>query len=518
MLDLLLLNGTVLDGAGRPATRADIGVADGRIAAIGELAQAEARTRLDAADRCVCPGFIDVHSHSDAYLLIAPDAPSKIYQGVTTEVVGNCGASAAPLTGQARLPSDWSAFAYPGAWRTMAEYRQLLAAVRPAVNVVPLVGHNVIRAGVMGYDGRPATAAETAAMARLLEQSLDEGGRGLSTGLVYAPGLFAAQDEIRALAAVVGRRGGIYTSHMRSEGKHLLAALDETLGVGEATGVRVQVSHLKTAGQANWGLLDAALAKLDAAQRAGVAVRADRYPYTASCTDLDVMFPDWAAAGGRDAVLARLRDPAERRRLRDDLCAARDERYWDTVIVGSTTPRNRACQGQPLRAVAAQLGMEPVDAVLYLTDTDDLRTGAFFMGMSEANMWRILALPYVMIASDASLRAPSGPLGQDHPHPRAYGTFPRFLRAALDGRTVALPEAVRKMTALPADQFALADRGVIAVGKAADLVVFDPGAVADRATYSVPHQFATGIETVVVNGVVTLTGGRLTGVRGGQVL
>ena len=518
MFDLKVARGLLVDGSGRPAAPADVGVTGSTIADVGDLARAEARVTLDASGKIVCPGFIDVHSHSDAYLLIEPSAPSKIFQGVTTEVVGNCGASAAPRLGAAQQASDWSAQAYPGTWQTMQAYRDLLASIGPAVNVVPLVGHNILRASVMGYAGRVATADEVQAMAALLEQSLDEGGRGLSTGLAYPPGLFAGREEILALAAVVGRRGGLYASHMRSEGRHLVEAIVETLQVGRATRARIQISHLKTSGRPNWPLLEPALAHIAQARREGVSVAADRYPYTSSCTELDVIFPDWAEAGGRAAVLQRLRDPVTRRRLRDELVAAKAADYWDIVTIGSTGARNRHFQGLPLRQVAAQLGLEPVDAVLYLTDTDDLTTSAFFQGMSETNMWRILAEPWVMLGSDASVRAPWGPLSQDYPHPRAYGSFPRFLRAALDGRTVPLAEAICKMTSLPAQQFGLRDRGRIARDQAADIVVFDPNTVADRATYAAPHQLATGIEAVVVNGVVTLTDGRLSGDRAGRVL
>ncbi|MCX6997713.1 MAG: amidohydrolase family protein [Kiritimatiellaeota bacterium] len=319
MFDFLILGGEVLDGSGAPARRADVAIAGDRIAAVGDLAQAEARTVLPAAGSIVCPGFIDVHSHSDTFLLLEPSAPSKIFQGVTTEIVGNCGASTAPRTGAYMLPSDWRDKRYPGAWSSVAEYRALLEQVRPAVNVVLLIGHNAIRAGILGYVARPAQAGEVRAMEQLLERALDEGGAGLSTGLIYTPGRYAAPEELRALTAVAARLGKMYTSHMRSEGDQLLEALDETIGLAQATGIRVEISHLKTAGRRNWGKVDAALDKIRAARAAGLAIAADRYPYTASCTELDVILPGWAAGDGRAAVLARLREPATRRRLRDEL-------------------------------------------------------------------------------------------------------------------------------------------------------------------------------------------------------
>jgi len=518
MFDLTITGGMVLDGTGAPAIRADVGITGDRIAAVGELGTAEAKTVLNAGGLIVCPGFIDTHSHSDAYLLIEPSAPSKVFQGVTTEVVGNCGASAAPRLGVARMASDWEPFTYPGAWKTLGEYRRLLEQVKPAVNVVPLVGHNTLRASVMGYAGRTATSEELASMVRLLEESLDEGGRGLSSGLIYPPGMYATREEIHTLAAVAGRKHCIYTSHMRSESSRLIEALEETIGVGRETGVRIQVSHLKTSGKANWHLLDSALETIERARRDGVEVAADRYPYISSCTDLDVIFPDWATEGGRDAELARLRDSATRARLRDELLENRSERSWGSITIGSTSAANSRFRGMPLEQVAGSLGMTPVDAALFLIESDNLATSAFFQGMSEDNLWRILAQPWVMIGSDASCRAPWGPLSHDFPHPRAYGTFPRVLRAALDGKTAGLPEAVRKMTLLPATQYRLKSRGGMNVGGFADIAVFNPLTIRDLATFSDPHRVSEGISHVVVNGVPVIQDGRLTGRRSGQWL
>jgi N-acyl-D-aspartate/D-glutamate deacylase len=371
----------------------------------------------------------------------------------------------------------------------------------------------------MGYDPRPARPEELAMMKRRLAQALDEGGAGFSTGLAYAPGMFAPAEEVLELGSVTAAAGKIYTSHMRSESGGLLEAIDETIEVGRRHGCRVQVSHLKTAGKGNWGLIDAALAEIEMARQEGVEVAADRYPYTASCTDLDILFPDWAASGGRATVLARLRDPDTRRRMREDILNARAEDYWGSVRIGSTShPENRRFKGQPLLDVARALGMAPVDAVLHLTDSDNLMTSAFFFTMSEANMWKILERPYVMYGSDASLRAPHGPLSHDHPHPRAYGSFTRLLRAALDGKTVSMAELVRKATAFPAEQFRLTDRGVLARGKFADVVVLDPGRVRERADFGDPHQLSDGVEHVLVNGVHTLAQGKITGQRGGRLL
>jgi N-acyl-D-amino-acid deacylase len=516
MIDIIIKNGTLLDGSGGPAFQSDIAIHNDRIVDIApHLNLAEANAILDAKDHWVCPGFIDTHSHSDAYLLIEPSAASKLFQGITTEVVGNCGASAAPCLGAARLPSDWQTHTYPGQWQRMGEFRTLLETTRPAVNVVALIGHNVLRASIMGYEGRNAGPDEISAMVRLLEESLDAGGRGLSTGLIYPPGMYAAPQEIHALASTVARHGGIYTSHMRSESSALLAALEETIGVSRSTGVTVQISHLKTSGKPNWPLIDKALALINSARSEGIPVAADRYPYTSSCTELDVIFPNWATEGGREAELDRLRDPATRLRLRQDILTSRSDRSWGTIVIGST---NAPFRGMPLEQAAITLGMEPVDAALHLIETDNLMTSAFFQGMSEDNLWRILAEPWVMIGSDASLRAPWGPLSIDYPHPRAYGSFPRFLRAAIDGKTVPLPDAVRKMTSLPATQFSLEGRGTLKRGAFADITVVDPARLRDNASYANPHCFAEGITDVLVNGIPVLSGGQLTGQRTGRWL
>lgn len=494
-------------------------IQDDRIAEIQpHISRENANRVLPAYGKIVCPGFIDVHSHSDTYILLEPSAPSKLFQGITTEVIGNCGASAAPHHGKSRLPSDWESFQYPGCWSSMAEYRKLVEAASPAVNIAALVGHNILRGSTIGYSGRSATSQEIDCMARILEASLDAGAKGLSTGLIYPPGMYATDDEIISLAAVVSRYDGIYTSHMRSEGRNLLESLRETVRVGQKTGVRLQVSHLKTSGRANWHLLDQAIDIVEAAQRDGVKVAADRYPYTASCTELDVILPHWATEGGRDAELDRLKNRDTREQIREEILKTRDAQSWEAIIIGSCTFQNGRFKGVPLIHAAAELGMEPVDAALHLIVSDNLATTAFFQAMSEDNMWRILGLPWVMIGSDASLRSPSGPLSADFPHPRAYGAFTLFLKSAMDGRTVPLAEAVRKMTSLPAAQFGLRDRGVIRRGAMADLITIEPAKVRTDATYQDPHRLSQGISDVIVNGILEVENGVLTTRRGGRWL
>ena len=519
MFDVLIQGGRVFDGRAREARFCDVAVSGDRIVAVDTLADAQARTCIDATDKIVCPGFIDVHSHSDAYLLIEPQAACKLHQGVTTEIVGNCGASAAPLAGEYRMPSDWADKTYPGSWKTVAEYRALLDSVKPAINVALLIGHNTLRVGVRGYGDGHASEDELREMEARLAQALDEGGRGFSSGLEYVPGMFAPPEELVRLARVAADRNALYTSHMRNEAEGLVESVKETLDVGRRSGARVQVSHFKALGRENWHLLEPAIACIDAARAEGMQVAADRYPYTCSSTSLDIIFPAWSEDGGRFAVLERLRDKATRARIRDDLLRKYDADYWETVTIGSTMhPDNAAFRGQPLPDVARQLDMQPVDAVLHLTDSDDLETTAFFFGMSEANMLRVFDLPYVMLGSDGSLRAPEGPLSHDHPHPRAYGSFPRFLRMAMDGHTISLGEAIARMTSVSADTFGLDDRGVLASGKKADIVVLDPDRVNDCSTFGKPHQFAEGTTEVIVNGVMAMRQGLLTGERAGAFL
>ena len=508
--DLKITSGWIFDGSGSEAVFRDIGIQGDTIAAIDDLFTATAEKALDATGCIVCPGFIDSHSHSDTYLLIEPSAASKIHQGITTEICGNCGASAAPLNGGYKMPSDWLDKDYSKPWSTVADYRERFAEARPAVNAALLVGHNTLHAGICGYEPRAATPAEMKQMFQALEQALDEGAIGLSSGLIYPPGSAVPREELIELAKVVAKHGGLYTAHMRSESNQLLEAIDEAIEIATRSGARLQISHLKASGKQNWHKLDAALEKV---RRAGAG--ADRYPYTAGCTDLDIVLPDWASHGGRDAILARLRDPATRKKIRAELIKSPPGR-WNDVMIGST--QFEQFKGKYLPEVAETLGMGEVDALLHLIDADDLKTGGIFFGMSEENMWRVLDEPYVSIGSDASLRAPWGPLSHDHPHPRAYGSHAKFLRAALDAQTVPTAEAIRKMTALPAEQFGLKKRGLLKKGYFADIAVFDPATLRENTTYANPHQLSEGMRHVVVNGIQTMENGQQTTLRNGRFL
>lgn len=519
MTDLAITGGTLIDGSGSAPFRADIAVKGDTIAEIGMLPGIEAKSVIDASGKIVCPGFIDAHSHSDAYLLLEPSAESKVFQGISTEITGNCGASAAPISRISDLPSDWRDKDYPAQWQTFAEYLDLLRQARPAVNVFPLAGHGRIRSSIMGAAGRQAVPEEIKRMCELLAQCMDQGAKGMSTGLIYSPGINASAGELRALCESAGKKQGVYSSHMRSESGRLLDALDETIAMAGIDGLAVQVSHLKAAGRSNWPLARPALERIAAARERGLRVAADAYPYTAANTELDITLPAWAAEGGTDAALERLGDPTTRDRIRREIIESRPQDYWDGVIVASTLhPGNARFTGMTVSQAGAALDAEPVEAALRIMETDRLRTTAFFFGISEENMKLILAAPFVMLGTDASLRAMSGQLSNDHPHPRAFGAFPRFLRMALDGETVPVQEAVRKMTSLPAAHFGIRRRGLLARGMFADIAIFDPKSVGDAATYAEPRRLATGLCALIVNGRIALDGNGLTGRRSGIVL
>ena len=568
MSSVLIRNGLVVDGTGRAAFPADVLVEGDRIAdvvaqpgrvrspsgpsgGLGEAALPDctqrADTVIDASGFLVTPGFIDSHAHSDAYLLIEPDAPSKLSQGITTEINGQCGGSVAPRYGVARLSSDWASMTYPGGdgtpgptWRSMSEYRALLDQVRPAINTVQFVGHNTLRSSVIGYDAVRATPETLRAMENLLARELDDGGWGLTTGLIYQPGKYSDAAEVTALARVASARGGYYATHMRSEGDAIIEAIDEVLDLVRATGIRAEISHLKTSGKRNWGKIDAVLEKIQRAVDAGELLGSDRYPYCAAGTDLDVVFPDWAGEGGVVAEIKRLADPATRARIAAEIDA--QDRDWSTVMIGGTwSEATRPFSGKKIGDLIARpekpespeipetpenqegFAATPGSLICSILAADACRTGAFFFGMSEANLQKILSRPWIVPGSDASLRAPWGPLGADHPHPRAYGTMPRFFRlltGRVEGRAriCSREEAIQRMTSVPAERFGIRDRGVIRAGAYADITVWNEAAFRETATYTSPHSFCEGVDAVLVNGVVALRAGEFTGNRSGRFL
>ena len=513
----LIENGFVADGTGSPGFVGGVAIEGDRISDVfrGRL-QSAAREGfdrvVDAGGCMVTPGFIDAHSHSDAYLLLEPDAPSKLSQGITTEINGQCGGSIAPRYGEARLSGDWASLLGDRlTWRSLAEYRDVFAAAKPSINSVQFIGHNTLRSSVVGYCGRAATDDELARMSRLLEQSLDEGGWGLTTGLIYQPGKYSTPEEVVALAKVAASRGGYYATHMRSEGDRILEAIDEVIGLAERTGIRAEISHLKTSGARNWGKIDAVLEKMQGAIDGGKLLGSDRYPFCAAGTDLDVVFPDWAGEGGAPAEMARLASAADRRRIAGEIDAS--GRDWSTVMIGGVWhPDNKAYPGRTVSEILADgtsgAAATPGELICTILERDLCRTGAFFFGMSEENLGRIYAMPWIVPGSDASLRAPWGPLGADHPHPRAYGTMPEFYRrvAGRDGRE----KAIARMTGVPAGRFGIKARGVLEKGAFADVAVWRESDFRNTATYARSHSFCTGMEKVFVNGALAYDGGTFT--------
>ena len=517
-----IVNGTVIDGTGAPAYAGDVVVDGDRIVDVlqrGSLAvAAQGRMEIvDAAGCLVTPGFIDSHTHSDAYLVIEPDAPSKITQGVTTEINGQCGGSVAPRYGEARLSSDWASILGDRlTWRSLAEYREVLSAAKPAVNTVQFIGHNTLRSSVVGYAGRAAMPDELARMKRLLAESMDEGGWGLTTGLIYQPGRYSTPEEVVELAKVAAGKGGIYATHMRSEGDMILEAIDEVLDLVRATGIRAEISHLKTSGRRNWHKIDAVLDKMQGAIDAGLLLGSDRYPYCAAGTDLDVVLPDWAQEGAAKAECERLADAATRERMVLELDAS--DRDWSTVMIGGTWHEdNTRFSGRFVSDIQSETSVSPGELVCRILEKDLCRTGGFFFGMSEENLEKIYSRSWIVPGSDASLRAPWGPLGEDHPHPRAYAAMPEFYRR-VRALGVSREGAIARMTGVPAGRFGLKGRGLIEKGAFADIVVWREDSFVAKSTYVDPHQFTGGVVLVMVNGSIPDRDGRFTGDRAGRFL
>jgi N-acyl-D-amino-acid deacylase len=528
--DVVIHGGTVLDGTGRPAFSADLAIQGDRITYVGPpagLAGAGARLAIDATGRYVAPGFIDIHTHSDRSILLNPRMESKVRQGVTTEVGGNCGSGVAPARRAAleQARREAAQDGHPGSWPTMAEYLAYVERQGIAANYATWVGHGTLRASVVGYEMRPPSDDELWEMQALLREALEAGAFGLSTGLIYVPSGYAGTDELVALAEVVREYGGVYASHIRNEGSRLLEAVDEAIEIGRRAGVPVQIAHHKASGKPNWGRVNDSLALMEQARAAGVDVACDQYPYVASSTGLSSLLPKWALEGGRQRLVARLRDPASRRRIRDEMVADRPDlatldgaSHWHQVLVARCRG-NRALEGKRLGEIAIEQARDPFDLCFDLLIQEDGYVGCVFFSMCEEDVQTVMRWRHTMIGSDASSVAPYGMLAEGRPHPRAYGTFARVLgRYVRELGVLTWEEAVHKMTGLPAARLGLAGRGRIAPGAYADVVVFDPATVRDCATFQEPHQYAAGIEHVLVNGVAVVSHGEHTGALPGRVL
>jgi N-acyl-D-amino-acid deacylase len=523
--DLLIRNGRIIDGTGSPWFLGDVAVRGDRIAAVGRLTGARARDTVDASGLTVAPGFIDMLGHSEYRLLLHPGADSKITQGITTEITGEV-TSVVPVNENTlrELPSDHRGVVD---WTDLDGYFRTLERTGVAINLATFVTMGSVRRYVMGDERRAPAAAEMERMRSLVAEAMEQGAMGLSTGLIYAPASYASTDEIVELARVAARFGGGYTSHIRSEGDRLVEAVREAIEIGERAGSWVQIHHLKASGQLNWGKVDDAIREIEAARARGLDVTANMYPYRASGTGLSAIIPGWAHEGGREALVARLRDPAARQRIRQELAngATGDWRIGasaggpEGVMIASVAADSlRRYQGMRLSEVAAARGQQVPDALFDLLVADEARTSAVYFSMSEADVETVLRQPWVSIGGDAGVR-PADPALADRPHPRAFGTFPRILGHYVRERGVlTLEEAIRKSTSLAAARVGLADRGVLKAGLFADIVLFDPAVVADRATFEEPVQTSVGIRHVIVNGVPVLRDGAPTGARPGRGL
>ncbi len=511
----LIKNGTIVDGTLASSFVGDVLVDGEKIVEVSALPlKVEADEIIDASDCLVTPGFIDAHSHSDAYLILEPNAPSKLSQGITTEINGQCGGSIAPRYGEARLSSDWATLLGDKlTWHSLQEYRKVLEEVRPATNTVEFIGHNTLRSSVIGYATRPATLDEIKAMQKLLATSLDEGGYGLTTGLIYQPGKYSTNEEVIALAKVAAKKGGFYATHMRSEGDEIECAIDEVINLAQVTGIRTEISHLKTSGEKNWSKLDKVLTKIERAMAEGLIMGSDRYPYCAAGTDLDVVLPDWAQEGAAKGECSRLQDPTQRSRIISELNNSQND--WSKVMIGGAwTDETRSYSGRTI----AELAPNSVgEFIVHVLEKDECKTGAFFFTMSEDNLNEIYRREWILPGSDASLRSPLGPLGLDHPHPRAYGTMCEFYHRV---RSLGFSReaTIRRMTALVAERFELKRRGYLKKGNFADIAVWRESDFISRATYARPHTFAEGVKAVLVNGSLSYFEGKFTDKRNGRLL
>ncbi|MDQ3135983.1 MAG: D-aminoacylase [Gemmatimonadota bacterium] len=527
--DLLIRNGRIIDGTGSPWYAGDVGIRKGRIAAIGTLDSAAARRTVDAAGMVVAPGFIDMLGQSELSILVNPSLPSKIFQGITTEITGE-GGSAGPLNDSivATDRAGYRHYAVTPDWRTLGGYFARLERQGIGINFASYVGATQVRRMVLGDGDRTPTPDQLERMKSLVREAMREGAVGLSTSLQYPPAPYADTDELVALAAEAGRLGGTYATHLRSEGAEIDAALDEAIRIGRDAAIPVEIWHLKVAGKRSWGRMPRVVAKIDSARKAGVDIAADTYAYPAWFNSMSAFIPPWAHDGGTAKLLERLRDPAARQRIRREMLSA--DAGWDNewqeipgpsaVLIGVVqNPALESYMGKTLAEVAALRKTDAIEALFDVLVEDDAFTSVAVFGMSEPDVALALRQPWVSINNDSQGTAPDGPLGREHPHPRAYGTFPRILRKYVrEERQLTLEDAIRKFTSLPAQRMRFGDRGVLKVGMWADVVVFDPERVRDRATFAEPNQLSEGMRWVLVNGTPVIADGQATGALPGQVI
>ncbi len=527
--DVVISNGHVIDGTGSPWYSGDIGIRDGKIAAIGNLTGASGKRTIDAHGDVVAPGFIDMLGQSERTILVDPRLPSKIYQGITTEITGE-GGSIAPLN-DTIVEADKTSFAHlkiTPDWRSFRQYFARLEKQGIGINLASYVGATQVRRVVLGDADVQPTSAQLEQMKSLVRDAMHDGAIGVSTSLEYAPAPYAKTEEIIALASEASKLGGIYATHMRSEGDAIDASIDETLRIGKEAHIPVEIWHLKVAGKSNWHKMPEVVARINAARAQGIDVAADTYAYPAWFNDFSAFIPPWAHDGGDAKLIERLKDPATRGRIRKDMLTA--STAWDNewqeipgpeaVIIGVVqNPKLLPIQGKTLADVAKLWNKDPMDALFDLLIEDQAYTGVAVFGMSEDDVALALRQPWTSVCNDSSGASTEGLLGQEHPHPRAYGTFPRILRKYVrEEKKLTLEDAVRKFSALPAQRVRLTDRGVLKEGMWADIVVFDPATIKDMATFAEPNQLSQGMEYVLVNGAPVIDQWKMTGAMPGKVL
>lgn len=527
--DILIEHGRIIDGTGSPWFAGDIGIRDGRIAAIGILSAAAATRRIDAQRRVVAPGFIDMLGQSEMTILVNPHLPSKIFQGITTEITGE-GGSAAPIT-DAMAKADQISYDHlqiTPDWRSLSDYFARLEKQGIGINVATYIGATQVRRLVIGEDDRRPSEDELERMKALVREAMDQGAVGVSTSLQYAPAMYATTEELIALAGEAAKSGGVYATHMRSEGNGVMAALDEAIRIGREASIPVEIWHLKAAGKSNWGRMPEIVAKIEEARKNGVDIAANTYAYTAWFNSMSAFVPPWAHDGGDDKMIERLKDPEARRRIIKDMETPSSD--WDNewqeipgpeaVLISVVQNESlHPLQGKTLAEVAKLRGQKPIDALLDVLAEDHAYTSCAVFGMSQGDVTLALRQPWVSIDNDSKGTAPDGLLGREHPHPRAYGTFPQILRKYVrEEHVLTLEDAIRKFTSLPAARMRFADRGVLKQGMWADVVVFDPDQVRDLSTFEKPNQLAAGMDYVLVNGVPVIDSGKPTDALPGRVL
>jgi N-acyl-D-amino-acid deacylase len=527
--DVVIINGHIIDGTGSPWYSGDIGIRDGKIAAIGNLSAAPRRRTIDAKGMVVAPGFIDMLGQSEKTILVDPRLPSKIFQGITTEITGE-GGSAAPLN-DALVRAGRVSYEHlhiQADWRTYRQYFARLEKQGMGINVADYVGATQVRRMILGDDDVQPTPAQLEQMKQLVRQAMLDGAVGVSTSLEYAPAPYAKTEELIALCAEASRFGGIYATHIRSESTSILQALDETIRIAREAHIPVEIWHLKVGGKQVWGRMPEVVAKINAARAQGIDISADTYAYTAWSNDFSAFIPPWAHDGGNNKLIERLKVPAARERIRKDMLTPSDE--WDNewqeipgpeavLITEVQNPALLPLQGKTLAEIAKLWNKDAMDTIFDLLIQDEAFTSVAVFGMSEPDVVLALQQPWVSIDNDSSGASPEGILGQDHPHPRAYGTFPRILRKYVrEEHQLTLPDAIRKFSALPAQRLRLEGRGVLRSGMWADVVIFDPESIRDVATFDNPNQLSQGMNYVLVNGVPVIEEGKMTGALPGKVL